>query len=151
MPVSVFRHDLRYEKTGAGSRVTGPQPSATAEQAGGQARPDFSGRWTSVVAPQPATEGGGAAPVVAGDMGSGWGTTIALAQTALVLTVPYARQRLRLGRHPSGLAPYIIRPIRSTVRSESCAPLPWVASVRCIVVVGSRDSVLLTTPVQLRP
>ena len=61
----------------------------------GQARPDFSGRWTTD--PDPAT-----APIPAagargragrgpgrGDMGSGWGATITLTQDAKQLTVEY--------------------------------------------------------------
>lgn len=42
-----------------------------------QARPDFSGRWTSEPAPR-------------GDVGSGWGSAITIAQDASRLTVEYA-------------------------------------------------------------
>ena len=63
-----------------------------------QARPDFSGRWTTdpdpaAAAAQPAR---GAGPGAAGrggqpaDVGSGWGSTITVAQTATSLTVEYA-------------------------------------------------------------
>ena len=71
-----------------------------------QARPDFSGRWTTDLdpaashAPAPAGQPAGAAgpPGRAagpgrggrGDMGSGWGTTIAITQDATRLTVEYA-------------------------------------------------------------
>jgi hypothetical protein len=60
-----------------------------------QAPPDFSGRWTSVAAPAPAppaAEGrrGRGPAIVPGDMGSGWGSTITVAQTARELTVEYA-------------------------------------------------------------
>ena len=59
--------------------------------ASGQARPDFSGRWT-IVPPTPAApargaSGGGGR---AGDMGSGWGSTITLTQSASVLTLEWA-------------------------------------------------------------
>ena len=62
-----------------------------------QTRPDFSGRWTSepeVPAAAPAGSGqaraalGGRAG--AGDMGSGWGSPITIAQDASRLTVEYA-------------------------------------------------------------
>ena len=68
-----------------------------------QAKPDFSGRWTTdpdpAAAPPPAaTTGRAGAPPVAGgqrggrsgDMGSGWGSTITIAQDAARLTVEYA-------------------------------------------------------------
>lgn len=66
--------------------------------AGAQAKPDFSGRWTTdpdpaAAAAQPAR---GAGPGAAGrggppaDVGSGWGSTITLAQTATSLGVEYA-------------------------------------------------------------
>ena len=48
-----------------------------------QPAPDFSGRWTI---PAPPAQ----APNVSGDMGSGWGSTITVAQTASALTVEYA-------------------------------------------------------------
>jgi hypothetical protein len=60
--------------------------------AAGQARPDFSGRWTS----EPETSAAGAradVPVSGprrGDMGSGWGPTLTITQTAATLTVEYA-------------------------------------------------------------
>jgi hypothetical protein len=68
-----------------------------ARQAGDQARPDFSGRWTTD--PNPAApadaagagaRGRGARGGARGDMGSGWGSTIAIAQDARQLTVEYA-------------------------------------------------------------
>jgi hypothetical protein len=62
-----------------------------------QGRPDFSGRWTSVPAPaaqpaQPAPAGPrGTGPAIRpGDMGSGWGSTVTIVQTATALTVEYA-------------------------------------------------------------
>jgi hypothetical protein len=72
-----------------------------------QARPDFSGRWTSdstvaesgrgagrggrgAAAGEPGRRGGGAARGRTGDMGSGWGPTITIAQDAKRLTVEYA-------------------------------------------------------------
>ncbi len=58
-----------------------------------QARPDFSGRWTSDPGPAPTPPVPGAqagTPRPAGDMGSGWGTTITIAQGASQLTVEYA-------------------------------------------------------------
>ncbi len=67
-----------------------------------QAKPDFSGRWTTdpdPAAPPPAaTTGRAGAPPAAGgqrggrsgDMGSGWGSTITIAQDAARLTVEYA-------------------------------------------------------------
>lgn len=60
-----------------------------------QTRPDFSGRWTSEPAPAMTTPGGQPAggqsgAVRAGDMGSGWGATITIAQDARRLTVEYA-------------------------------------------------------------
>ena len=62
-----------------------------AAQATAQTRPDFTGRWTSEperAAPAPRGGGrGGAAR--AGDMGSGWGPTITVAQDASRLTVEY--------------------------------------------------------------
>src|SRR6188474_3253997 len=54
-----------------------------------QAKPDFSGRWTSEPEAKP-TEQGSAPPAArAGDMGSGWGTTPTITQTADRLTVEY--------------------------------------------------------------
>jgi hypothetical protein len=67
-----------------------------------QARPDFSGRWTTdpdpAVAPPAAATGRAGAPPAAGgqrggrsgDMGSGWGSTITITQDAARLTVEYA-------------------------------------------------------------
>lgn len=69
---------------------------------GAQAKPDFSGRWTSEPEPAaappagaPAQPGGGrtAGPGRGGpapDIGSGWGSTITLTQNATSLTVEYA-------------------------------------------------------------
>src|SRR6188472_1300507 len=65
---------------------------------GAQAKPDFSGRWTSdpdpaAAAAQPARGGGvptagrGAPPA---DLGSGWGSTITVTQAATSLAVEYA-------------------------------------------------------------
>ena len=70
--------------------------------ASGQARPDFSGRWTT--AAEPADAGGGDRGAAAGgrrgaaggrgartgDMGSGWGDVITIAQDAKQLTVEWA-------------------------------------------------------------
>jgi len=50
-----------------------------------QTRPDFSGRWTS--GPEPAATGRSGEP--AGDMGSGWGSSITITQTAERMTVEY--------------------------------------------------------------
>ena len=66
-----------------------------------QAKPDFSGRWTTdpdpAAAPPAAPTGRAAAPPAAGgqrgrsgDMGSGWGSTITITQDAARLTVEYA-------------------------------------------------------------
>jgi hypothetical protein len=54
-----------------------------------QAKPDFSGRWTSE--PEAKTTEPGSAPSAAraGDMGSGWGTNPTITQTADRLTVEY--------------------------------------------------------------
>ena len=59
--------------------------------AGAQALPDFSGRWTMPVqatgsAPAPGTA---AVAPASGDLGSGWGASIAIAQDAAKLTVRY--------------------------------------------------------------
>ena len=54
-----------------------------------QAKPDFSGRWTSEQEAK-TTEPGSAPPAArAGDMGSGWGTNPTITQTADRLTVEY--------------------------------------------------------------
>jgi hypothetical protein len=66
--------------------------------AGAQAKPDFSGRWTTdpdpaAAAAQPARGGGQGAPGRGGqpaDVGSGWGSTITVTQAATSLTVEYA-------------------------------------------------------------
>lgn len=59
-----------------------------------QAKPDFSGRWVIEQAPALSGAGAGAsrtaATVVRGDMGSGWGPDITIAQGADRLTVEYA-------------------------------------------------------------
>lgn len=55
--------------------------------------PDFSGTWTldtPPIATTPAVPGTPAAAAAPGDMGSGWGSTITIAQTAQRLTVEYA-------------------------------------------------------------
>ena len=64
-----------------------------ADPGAAQARPDFSGRWTTDPAPTatPAAappRGGG--PGRSGDMGSGWGSTITITQDGTKLTVEYA-------------------------------------------------------------
>ncbi len=59
--------------------------------ASAQARPDFSGRWT-ILPPTTAQPGRGAAGGGggrAGDMGSGWGSTITLTQSASALTLEW--------------------------------------------------------------
>src|SRR5262245_512357 len=53
---------------------------------------DFSGRWTldaPAVATTPAVPGTPAAAAAPGDMGSGWGSTITIAQDATRLSVEY--------------------------------------------------------------
>ena len=58
-----------------------------------QAPADFSGRWTldaPAIASTPAVPGTPAAAAAPGDMGSGWGATITIAQDASRLTVEYA-------------------------------------------------------------
>ena len=61
-----------------------------------QSRPDFSGRWTSApdpaaqAAPAPAGQRGAGPAIRPGDLGSGWGSTITIAQTDRALTVEYA-------------------------------------------------------------
>jgi hypothetical protein len=61
-----------------------------------QGKTDFSGRWTTDpvpgAAPAGGRQGGPPAPVGGGrgDMGSGWGPTITISQTATSLTVEYA-------------------------------------------------------------
>jgi hypothetical protein len=67
------------------------------QDAAAQARPDFSGRWTSEPEPAAADASGrarGAAGArgrgARGDMGSGWGSTITIVQDAGRLTVEYA-------------------------------------------------------------
>jgi hypothetical protein len=55
-----------------------------------QTKPDFSGRWTSEPErANPAARGGGRGAAARGDMGSGWGPTITVAQAANRLTVEY--------------------------------------------------------------
>jgi hypothetical protein len=58
--------------------------------AAAQTRPDFSGRWTAVPEPAPASGGRGGqnAP---GTMGSGWGTEITIHQNASTLAVDRAQ------------------------------------------------------------
>jgi hypothetical protein len=58
-----------------------------------QPQPDFSGRWTldaPAIATTPAVPGTPAATAAPGDMGSGWGATITIAQNATRLSVEYA-------------------------------------------------------------
>ena len=60
---------------------------------GAQAQHDFSGRWTldaPAIASTPAVPGTPAAAAAPGDMGSGWGSTIAIAQDAQRLSVEYS-------------------------------------------------------------
>jgi hypothetical protein len=53
-----------------------------------QATADFSGRWkVETKAEAPAVPGAAGAPPMRGDMGSGWGSTIAITQTASQLIV----------------------------------------------------------------
>ena len=55
--------------------------------------PDFSGRWTldaPAIASTPAVPGTPAVAAAPGDMGSGWGSTITIAQDAKQLSVEYA-------------------------------------------------------------
>lgn len=60
-----------------------------------QSPPDFTGRWTTdpdpaLAAPAGAGAPRGGGPGRSGDMGSGWGSTITIAQSAGRLTVEYA-------------------------------------------------------------
>ena len=58
-----------------------------------QPAPDFSGRWTldaPAIASTPAVPGTPAAAAAPGDLGSGWGSTITVAQDARRLSVEYA-------------------------------------------------------------
>jgi hypothetical protein len=58
-----------------------------------QAPADFSGRWTldaPAIATTPAVPGTPAAAAAPGDLGSGWGSTITIAQDATRLSVEYA-------------------------------------------------------------
>jgi hypothetical protein len=52
-----------------------------------QTRPDFSGEWTRELEPGPSRPGAGGQRV--GDMGSGWGSNIKVAQDASRLTLEY--------------------------------------------------------------
>ena len=66
--------------------------AALALAASAQQPANFSGRWTldsPAVASTPAVPGTPAAAAVPGDMGSGWGTTITIAQDARRLSVEY--------------------------------------------------------------
>ena len=54
-----------------------------------QARPDFSGRWTTEPAPSDVAPRG-AGPGRSGDMGSGWGSPVTITQDATRLTLEYA-------------------------------------------------------------
>jgi hypothetical protein len=60
---------------------------STVHAGSASAKPDLSGRWTTEVAP-PAAGAGRGGPG-RGDMGSGWGSTITIAQDASRLTVEY--------------------------------------------------------------
>ena len=53
-----------------------------------QQKPDFSGRWTSE--PEAAAPSSGGRGTSVGNMGSGWGSNITIAQDATRLTVEYA-------------------------------------------------------------
>src|SRR5262249_2557421 len=55
-----------------------------------QGRTDFAGRWTSDPDPAAAGPAGGRGGPARGDMGSGWGAPITVAQTAAQLTGEYA-------------------------------------------------------------
>lgn len=58
-----------------------------------QAPPDFSGKWTldvPAIATTPAVPGTPAAAAAPGDMGSGWGSTITIAQDAQRFSLEYA-------------------------------------------------------------
>jgi len=95
------------ERTALLSGVCAFAMTATASAAAAQARPDFSGRWTSetetVSSPRGERPGGGRAAGAGragaarggsggriGEMGSGWGSTITITQNARSLTVEYA-------------------------------------------------------------
>jgi hypothetical protein len=54
-----------------------------------QAKPDFSGRWTTEPEATITAPGSGPSAPRSGDMGSGWGTNPAITQTAERLTVEY--------------------------------------------------------------
>jgi hypothetical protein len=58
-----------------------------------QSPADFSGRWTldvPAIATTPAVPGTPAAAAASGDLGSGWGSTITIAQDAKLLNIEYA-------------------------------------------------------------
>ena len=66
--------------------------TALAASAAAQALPDFSGKWTldaPAIATTAAVPGTPAAAARPGDMGSGWGATITIAQDAQKLSVEY--------------------------------------------------------------
>ena len=54
-----------------------------------QAKPDFSGRWTSEPETKTTESGSGPSTARTGDMGSGWGTNPTITQTENRLTVEY--------------------------------------------------------------
>jgi hypothetical protein len=80
---------LRYLLAGTClALILAPVPGTLAAQA----LPEFSGRWTldtPEVATTPAVPGRPAVTAAPGDMGSGWGPTITIAQDAARLTVEY--------------------------------------------------------------
>ena len=55
-----------------------------------QAKPDFSGRWTTEPEAAPSPSGSGRVGPTAGNMGSGWGSDITIAQDVSRLTVEFA-------------------------------------------------------------
>jgi len=71
--------------------LTGAMAGWLTMAAAAQSPPDFSGRWTTDAeparGPAPAAQ---SAPAARGDMGSGWGSTITIAQTPTELVVEYA-------------------------------------------------------------
>jgi hypothetical protein len=95
-PVSHVTRRLRMKRTAW--LMTAVAAALIAAVSVAQTRPDFTGRWTSE--PVPAAPGaaggrqtggpvrGGGAPY--GDLGSGWGSNIAITQDARLLTVEYA-------------------------------------------------------------
>jgi hypothetical protein len=74
-------------------RATWPIVIALVVSGAAQAPADFSGRWTleaPSIATTPAVPGTPAAAASPGDMGSGWGTPLAITQDAKQLKIEYA-------------------------------------------------------------